>query len=125
MAHQKPGLGAKEWAVNFNGIYLATFLFICSKNQWRSPTAELLFRNHPVHTASSAGTSDKARIRVNQKIIDRADGVFVMERKHKQLLMQRFDMAGKQLIVLDIEDNYQFNDPELIGLLRVALEEYL
>jgi predicted protein tyrosine phosphatase len=104
---------------------LANLLFICSKNQWRSPTAELLFRNHPVHQASSAGTSDKARIRVNQKMIDRADAIFVMERKHQQLLKQRFDLTGKQLVVLDIEDNYPFNDPELIAILEDVLREYL
>jgi predicted protein tyrosine phosphatase len=104
---------------------LANLLFICSKNQWRSPTAELLFKNHPLHRAYSAGTSDKARIRVSQKMIDRADVIFVMERKHLQLLKQRFDITGKQLIVLDIEDNYQFNDPKLVGILEEVLREYL
>lgn len=84
-----------------------------------------MFKNHPVHTASSAGTSDKARIRVNQKMIDRADVIFVMEHKHKDLLKQRFDITGKQLLVLDIEDDYQFNDPELIAILKIALREYL
>ena len=78
-----------------------------------------------MHQAYSAGTSDKARIRVSQKMIDRADVIFVMERKHQQLLKQRFDIVGKQLIVLDIEDNYQFNDPGLVVILEEALEEYL
>ena len=78
-----------------------------------------------MHQAYSAGTSDKARIRVNQKMIDRADVIFVMERKHQQLLKQRFDIADKQLVVLDIEDNYQFNDPELIAVLEEVLKEYL
>jgi predicted protein tyrosine phosphatase len=104
---------------------LSNLLFICSKNQWRSPTAEGLFRNHPLHKASSAGTSDKARVWVNQKMIDRADVVFVMEQKHKEILKQRFNIIGKQLIVLHIEDNYQFNDPELISILRGELREYL
>jgi predicted protein tyrosine phosphatase len=104
---------------------LAHLLFICSKNQWRSPTAELLFKNHPEHTAYSAGTSDKARIKINQKMVDRADVIFVMERKHKQLLNQRFQLSGKQIVVLNIEDNYQFNHPELIEILRDALGEYL
>lgn len=104
---------------------MANLLFICSKNQWRSPTVELLFKNHPEHTAYSAGTSDKARIRVNQKMIDRADVIFVMERKHKQLLNQRLELNGKQVIVLDIEDNYKFNDPELIAILKNVLSEYL
>jgi len=87
--------------------------------------AELLFKNHPVHQAYSAGTSDKARIRVNQKMIDRADVIFVMERKHQQLLKQRFDVTGKALLVLNIEDNYQFNAPELVAILEEALREYL
>ncbi|SDQ00772.1 Predicted protein tyrosine phosphatase [Mucilaginibacter sp. OK268] len=104
---------------------MSTLLFICSKNQWRSPTAELLFKNHPVHQAYSAGTSDKARIRISQKMIDRADVIFVMERKHQQLLKQRFDITDKLLIVLDIEDNYQFNDPELVEILEDVLREYL
>jgi predicted protein tyrosine phosphatase len=104
---------------------LANLLFICSKNQWRSPTAELLFKGHPEHNAFSAGTSDKARVRVNQKLIDRAELIFVMERKHRDLLKQRFDVTGKQLIVLDIEDNYQFNDPELVEILQNALHNYL
>jgi predicted protein tyrosine phosphatase len=104
---------------------LSNLLFICSKNQWRSPTAELLFKKHPIHEARSAGTSDKARIRVSQKLIDWADAIFLMERKHKQLLLQKFEVNHKQLIVLDIEDNYQFNDPELIGILEVVLDGYL
>src|SRR5476651_2539972 len=104
---------------------MPNLLFICSKNQWRSPTAELLFKNHPVHNARSAGTSDKARIKVNQKLIEWADIIFVMEQKHKDLLKQRFPsaIAGKQLIVLNIEDNYLFGDEELEGILKGALVE--
>ena len=106
---------------------MPNLLFICSKNQWRSPTAELLFKNHPVHNARSAGTSDKARIKVNREIIAWADVIFVMERKHRQILKQLFpkDISEKTLIVLDIEDNYQFNDPELIAMLEASLQNYL
>jgi predicted protein tyrosine phosphatase len=104
---------------------LSNLLFICSKNQWRSPTAELLFKNHAVHQARSAGTSEKARIRVSQRLINWADIIFVMERKHQQILKQRFQTNDIQLIVLDIEDNYQFNDPELINILENSLQRYL
>ena len=106
---------------------MPNLLFICSKNQWRSPTAELLFKNHSVHNARSAGTSDKARIKVNQKMVTWADVIFVMERKHQQILKQLFpeDIGGKTLVVLDIEDNYQFNDPELIVILKASLHNYL
>ena len=106
---------------------MSNLLFICSKNQWRSPTAELLFKNHQNYQARSAGTSDKARVKVTAKLLDWADVVFVMERKHRDILKQRFAsaIAGKKIVVLDIEDDYLFNDPELIALLKVALSDYL
>jgi predicted protein tyrosine phosphatase len=104
---------------------LSNLLFICSKNQWRSPTAELLFKNHPLHQARSAGTSDKARTRLSQKMLDWADVVFVMEYKHRDMVKQHFALHGHRLVVLDIEDIYPFNDPELIKILNAALAEYL
>jgi predicted protein tyrosine phosphatase len=104
---------------------LPNLLFICSKNQWRSPTAELLFKNHPLHQARSAGTSDKARVRLSQKMIDWADEIFVMEYKHRDIVKQNFRLNGKTLRVLDIEDLYQFNDPELVEILQASLAEYL
>ena len=36
-------------------------LFVCSRNQWRSPTAEQVWRRHPRVNARSAGTSGSAR----------------------------------------------------------------
>ncbi|WP_396271249.1 hypothetical protein [Ideonella sp.] len=41
-------------------------LFVCSRNQWRSPTAEQLFRRHPHLNARSGGTSPKAKHPVNE-----------------------------------------------------------
>ena len=106
---------------------LSNLLFICSKNQWRSPAAGLLFKNHPVHEARSAGTGEKARIRVNEKLLLWADVIFVMERKQKDLLKQRsaLNITGKQLIILDIEDNYLYGDAELVEILKKALAAYL
>jgi predicted protein tyrosine phosphatase len=104
---------------------LSKLLFICSKNQWRSPTAELLFKDHPFHITRSAGTSDKARIHISQKMIDWADVIFVMERKHRDIIKQRFTFKSQLVIILEIEDNYQFGDPELIEILKVSLADYL
>jgi predicted protein tyrosine phosphatase len=106
---------------------LSNLLFICSKNQWRSPTAELLFKNHPTHNARSAGTSNKARIKLNQKLIAWADVIYVMERKHRDLLRLKFadSVGNKKIEVLNIPDDYQFQDPYLIQLLKNALVEYL
>jgi predicted protein tyrosine phosphatase len=112
---------------SFNIKLLSHLLFICSKNQWRSPTAEMLFKNHPLHEAKSAGTSVKARVKINQKLIDWASIIFVMERKHKEILKQNFhsSIANKQVIVLDIADDYNFGDEELVVILKNALADYL
>jgi predicted protein tyrosine phosphatase len=104
---------------------LSNLLFICSKNQWRSPTAELLFKDHPTHRARSAGTSDKARIKVSQKIIDWADVIFVMEGKHRDIIRQRFNFTDQTFLLLDIADDFQFADAELIDILRINLVDYL
>jgi len=50
-----------------------------------------------------------------------------MERRHKQLLQQRFSLslAGKRLVVLDIEDNYRFGDIELLAILKEKLAVFL
>jgi predicted protein tyrosine phosphatase len=98
-------------------------LFVCSRNQWRSPTAEGLFRNHPAYHARSAGTSEKARTKLSQKLVAWADVIIVMERRHRDIIRERYgpELAGKRLVVLDIEDHYGFNDPELVELLRDKL----
>jgi predicted protein tyrosine phosphatase len=87
----------------------------------------MLFHNHPDYNARSAGTSSKARIKINEKLLAWADIVFVMERRHKQLLKERFPqaIASKEIIVMDIEDNYLFGDDELIGILKDKLAGYL
>lgn len=41
-------------------------LFVCSKNQWRSPTAEQVWRRHPGLSVRSAGTSHQARQTVSE-----------------------------------------------------------
>ncbi|MFL5762550.1 MAG: low molecular weight protein tyrosine phosphatase family protein [Bacteroidia bacterium] len=101
-------------------------LFICSRNQWRSPTAEMIFRDHPVVNARSAGTSSSARIKVTEKLILWSDVIFAMERKHRDLLLERFPSAAgeKQIVLLDIPDEYQYMDEELIEEIRSKTAPY-
>ena len=102
-------------------------LFVCSRNKWRSATAETIFQNHPFHQVRSAGTSASARIKINAKLIDWADLIFVMEKKHKQILSASFmeNLSNKQVIVLDIPDDYQYMDEELIVELETKVGSYL
>jgi predicted protein tyrosine phosphatase len=101
-------------------------LFVCSRNRWRSRTAETIFKGHQHHVVRSAGTAADARIRVNEKLINWADLIFAMEKRHKQLLQENFiqSLAGKKIIVLNIEDNYQYMDEELINLLKASVNPY-
>lgn len=102
-------------------------LFICSRNQWRSLTAEAMFKNHPHIKARSAGTEPSARVKVNEKAVLWADMIFVMEKRHKSRLQQKFGalLYDKEIIVLDIPDDYQFMDPELIETLEQSLSAYI
>ena len=99
-------------------------LFICSMNKWRSPTAERLYQNRNGIQVRSAGTSRKARRTVSHSDITWADVIIVMESKHKSRLKADFrqSMNHKTIYVLDIEDNYQFMDPELIEIIKQSVD---
>jgi predicted protein tyrosine phosphatase len=102
-------------------------LFVCSRNKWRSRTAETIFKNNQKHDIRSAGTSAEARIKLNDKLIHWADLIFAMEKRHKQLLQEKFSQAitGKKIVVLDIQDNYHYMDEELIEMLKASVGPYL
>ncbi|HEY0656051.1 MAG TPA: protein tyrosine phosphatase [Chryseosolibacter sp.] len=101
-------------------------LFVCSRNRWRSLTAESIFKGNSVHHVRSAGTERDARIKINEKLVHWADMIFVMEKRHKQRLRDRFEelLHDKQIVVLDIEDNYQYMDEELIETLKRSVAQY-
>ena len=43
-------------------------LFVCSRNKWRSPTAEAIYKNRSDLNVRSAGTSPAAKVKLNQKL---------------------------------------------------------
>lgn len=102
-------------------------LFICSRNQWRSPTGEQVWKNHPELSVRSAGTSPKAKRTVNVKDIQWADVIFVMEEKHKNRLKAQFTrlLNFKDIQVLDIPDEYQYMDEELVEIMKQSVGSYL
>lgn len=102
-------------------------LFICSRNNWRSPTAEAIFKNRQDLNVRSAGTEPSVRIKVSAKLLDWADYIFVMEKKHKQRLSENFpnNISGKTIHNLDIPDEFEFMDEELINTLKIALKPFL
>jgi predicted protein tyrosine phosphatase len=105
-------------------------LFICSRNQWRSPTAEAIYKGRQDIVVKSAGTEPTARIQLSAKLVLWADIIFAMEKDHKQRIIERFPLETmeKEIIVLNIPDEYQFMDPELIETIKATagpiLDEY-
>ncbi|MEX1240766.1 MAG: hypothetical protein WEB30_13660 [Cyclobacteriaceae bacterium] len=50
-----------------------------------------------------------------------------MEKRHKQRLSEKFGIVikEKKIVILDIEDNYQYMDAELIETLKLSVAPYL
>lgn len=106
---------------------LLHLLFVCTYNEMRSRTAEHIFRNRPNFQVRSAGTALTARRKVTGTDISWADIIFVMEKKHQEILAERFptQLAGKRVIRLDIPDQYPYMDEELVQILEEKVKEYL
>jgi predicted protein tyrosine phosphatase len=84
-------------------------------------------QNSQSYVAKSAGTSDKARIKLTANLINWADKIFVMEKRHAAIIRQNYPdlMTDRSIVTLDISDDYQYMDPELIEMLEFRLAEYL
>lgn len=103
------------------------YLFVCSQNRLRSPTAEHIFATYPGIEVSSAGTNHDAENPLTAELVEWADTIFVMERAHRNKLQKRFrsSIGPRRVICLDIPDDYEFMDPDLVRLLKVRMARYL
>lgn len=99
-------------------------LFVCSKNQWRSPTAVAIYRDDERVCVRSRGTTKAAVQPIRSSDIVWADVILAMEDKHRQRILSQFagESKFKPVHVLDIPDDYRFMDAELIELLKSATE---
>ena len=102
-------------------------LFICSQNRIRSLTAEHMFQGVPGYAVKSAGTEPNSRIRVNEGHIGWADFIFVMEKKHRRILEENFPevLDGKQVVCLQIPDEYTYMEPALIDELKAGINHHI
>lgn len=95
-------------------------LFICRLNRSRSATAERLFCKRADLDVRSAGTNDDALVRVNKRMLDWADHIFIMDGAQREALERMFPghPALARLECLDIPDDFTFLQPELVKLLE-------
>ena len=114
----------REWESLLRDAEPIHVLFVCSKNQWRSPTGEAVFRKTPGLAVRSAGTSRSAKRTITVADIRWADVILVMEDKHRARLRAQFrdEVRYKDVHVLDIPDEYSFMDPELVEIIREKAE---
>jgi predicted protein tyrosine phosphatase len=102
-------------------------LFICSRNKWRSPTAERIYRGNPHIFVRSGGTSTKGYHQVNENDIRWADLIIFMENRHKSKLTAQFRgrVPFPPTEVLGIPDEYEYMDEELIEILKPQVDYLL
>jgi len=102
-------------------------LFVCSRNRFRSLTAEHLFRGWDRYQVRSVGTQPDARIVVSEGHIGWADLIFCMEKSHLARLRRKFPEAlvGKRVICLQIPDDFPYMSPDLVDELRGKLSPYI
>jgi predicted protein tyrosine phosphatase len=102
-------------------------LFVCEGNLHRSPTAEQLYASTAGLRVRSAGTSPLARRELDEELLDWADVVCAMEPRITKILKRRFpdQMAAKDVLELNIPDNFQRMQPELLALLVEQLTPHL
>lgn len=103
------------------------YLFVCSQNRLRSPTAEQIFSARDGLEVSSAGTNNDAENPLTPELVAWADTIFVMEQTHRNKLQKRSRAAlgGRGIVCLDIPDDYDFMDSGLIRLLEARMARYL
>ena len=106
---------------------MKNILFVCGRNQLRSPTAEQLFSRREDIEVASAGLDPRCGNPVTPELLDWADLVFVMERTHRTKLSRQFSrfLKSKRVVCLDIPDDYGLMDPALIKLLEARVPRHL
>ena len=107
--------------------FVRRVLFVCSQNRLRSPTAEQVFASWPGIEVASAGTDDSAQNPVSPELIEWADLIFVMEKRHRNKISRKFHSAlkSRHIICLNVPDEYEYMDPQLVRLLKDIVPKHL
>jgi predicted protein tyrosine phosphatase len=109
-------------------------LFLCSAGLLRSATAAHIFSGEPYNwNTRTAGVSVEYALNpVTEALLEWADKVYCMEKEHFKDLEYIFedvlaDLLGRKgndfIEVLNIDDIYEYRNPELIRLLKEKIQE--
>ena len=100
-------------------------LFVCTINLMRSATAHQIYANDLRFQVRSAGTHRSAETVLSRELLYWAELVVVMEERHLNFIRKTYPaiFKGKNIVCLDVPDNYDYMQAELIVLLRDRFEE--
>ena len=106
----------------FQGDYKRV-LTVCSAGILRSATAAHILCQRPFNfNTRNVGTAPYALIPLTEDLIQWADEIVCMENEHKAHVVNKIMEWGfpfmKPIIVLDIEDIYEYRDPKLVKLIK-------
>jgi predicted protein tyrosine phosphatase len=100
-------------------------LFVCTINKMRSLTAEKIYEEDKRFSVKSAGTDNGAKVQISRELIEWADYVLVMERKHRNAIRKKYPdlYRSKRIVCLYIPDEYGFMDDALIYLIKDKIKD--
>lgn len=100
-------------------------LCVCSGGVLRSPTVAWILSNDPYnYNTRSAGTEDYALIKVDEALLEWAEGIVCMETHHEtklKALLKELKLA-KPVVCLNIPDTHAFRAPKLVELINAAYQ---
>ena len=93
----------------------------------RSRTAESIYSDDSRYIVKSAGISKKAQVRLTEDLIIWADIVFVMETKHRDIIVASYptESHSKEIVSLDIPDTYYYMETLLVELIKSKVNSFL
>lgn len=97
-------------------------LCLCSAGLLRSPTLAYVLTNNGYNTRA-AGVHDYALIEVDDVLVAWADTIFCVEPSIAETFEVMFPTNSKEIIVLNIPDNFEYRDPQLIQIIEKQLNE--
>ena len=91
----------------------------------RSATAHKIFESDPRFYVDSAGTDKYANTVLEDKHLEWADAIIVMEKHHRNFIRNKYPefYKKKKIVCLFVPDDFDFMQPELISILRRMVED--
>lgn len=91
----------------------------------RSATAHKIYEDDIRFEVRSAGTDITANTVLSEDLLVWADAIVVMEKGHRNFIRSNFATTynTKKIVCLYIPDDYDYMQPELIGLLNAKFED--